>query len=173
MDQTQAIRTITAAGKNGTMEAPLTASQGEKMKVFAGMLAQREFAAIDFVIDVEAGVTPEDLLNGAFWGGVAQNLKPFNRIEVRADDGTWMCELLVLTASRAWASVKVLQHYNLSTVDVEETEAEAAEPFFYQYKGRTLGHCVIRRSDSEIVHSNAENQAAAREWLKQRLKAGV
>lgn len=145
-----------------------------KPKVFGGRLEQSEFKTLNWVIDAPQGVTPEDILRPEFWSGVAEDLKPFNRIEVRADDGTWMTELLVLIASRAWASVHVLHHHDLTTGDVDQTlAAEMAEPFFYKYMGRSRMHCVIRRSDNEVVFENGQSQVEARAWLKERLKAGA
>ena len=90
MDAVQAKKAMLTAGQAGQFEKLSTESGDAKPKVFEGRLVQREFNCIDYVIDAPAGVTPADLLRGEFFGHVAADLKPFNRIEVRADDGTWL-----------------------------------------------------------------------------------
>jgi hypothetical protein len=54
--------------------------------------------------------TIEDLKRPEYWAAVAPKLRPWNHIEVYAEDGTWYAHLLVLAVERAHAVVHVLRY---------------------------------------------------------------
>lgn len=118
------------------------------------------------------GVKPEDLLRPEYWAHVAAGLKPRDRIEINAEDGTWYCEVMVLDSSRAFARVHpIIGPIYFTTADVAQT----------QIAGYLVDHraarkwSVIRLSDRVVMSENHETKAGADEWLAkngEKLKAG-
>ena len=65
--------------------------------------APAEFRRTVYSGTAERGIRPEDVLDPAYWAYHAANLKPWDRVDIRGEDGTWYGEYLVLDCSRTWA----------------------------------------------------------------------
>lgn len=125
-----------------------------------------------YVVTADEGVTPEDLLRPEHWAHVAAQLKPWDRIEARANDGTWFAEYLVLDASRVWARVRQLGDVQyLTTGDVAITQAALQGTYRVEYKGPHNKWSVIRNSDQAVVNDGNGTREAAETWMKGRLQA--
>lgn len=147
-----------------------------KRAVMPGRVKIAEAARNYWVVTVEVGVTRDELKRPEFWSLVAKNFRPYDRLEVRADDGTYFAEYLVLSADRAWAKVHELRFEALGTQDVSLTEAAAAEfrsRFLVKYRGPHLMHCVERKDGDKVERLSEKHpdQAAAHVWLENHLKA--
>lgn len=130
-------------------------------------------------VTVEAGLTRAQIVHPDFWGHIAARLRPYDRIEVRCDDGATFAELLVLSAERTFARVRVLAWHDLTTKDVAKTQAGVKEPVespegegtdplkAYQVKnfGAHLKWCVVRLSDAERIREREPSKTAAEAWL--------
>lgn len=146
--------------------SPMT---GERIK-------EQEFQRTVWVATALENTEPEDLLRTEYWAHVSAQLKPWDRIEVRANDGSWLAELLVLETARNWSRVHILNAYKLTTTDMALTQSEIKgkyAEFRLEHMGPHDKWCVIRRSDNQKLHSGAENHDAARDWLDARIKAGI
>lgn len=146
--------------------SPMT---GERIK-------EQEFQRTIWVATSLENTIPEDLLAPEYWAHVSAMLKPWDRIEVRANDGSWLAELLVLESARNWARVHILNAYKLTTTDMAMTQAEIRgkyADFRIEHMGPHEKWCVIRRSDNQKIHEGAENNDSARAWLDARIKAGI
>ncbi len=142
---------------------------GERIK-------EQEFQRTVWVATALENTVPEDMLKPEYWAHVSANLKPWDRIEVRANDGAWLAELLVLETARNWARVHILNAYKLTTSDVSLTQSEVKgryAEFRCEHMGPHDKWCIIRRSDSQKLHSGAESQDSAMKWLDDRIKAGI
>lgn len=125
-----------------------------------------------YVATAEEGCTPEDLLKPEHWAHVAKDLKPWDRIEARANDGTWFAEYLVLDTSRAWARVRLLgEVQHITTADVAQTQASLQGTYRVEYKGPHSKWCVIRNSDNAMQKEGEGSRDAAETWMKGRLQA--
>jgi len=131
-----------------------------------------EFERTVYTATAHEETLPEDLLVPSYWTHCAETFKPFDKVEVRADDGSWYVELLVLETSRRWARMFLLAKHNLTTADVSLTQAKLQE-FAVEYKGPHKLHCIIRLSDNEMIHEGERTKAGAHEWLAGRIKAGI
>lgn len=138
-----------------------------------------EFKRNAFCGLVEKGVRPEDVLNPAYWAYHAAKLKPWDRIELRAEDGTWFGEYLVLGCDRTWARVFPLRVSMLTASDVAETQAAIANTpktadqgsgaDLYEIKFRgPKKWSVVRKSDNAVM-AEGMMQDEAKEWLKNHL----
>jgi hypothetical protein len=150
-----------------------------KRSVMPGRVKLAESARNHWVVTVEQGTTREDLKRPEFWALVSKNMRPYDRLEVRSDDGTFWAEYLVLSSDRAWARVHELRFEALGTQDVSLTQAQADDVrsrYEIAWRGPHLKHCVERKDGSKVerLREGFGDKLAAQTWLEQHLKtAGV
>lgn len=124
---------------------------------------------------VEPGITREQITNSAFWSHMAAKLRPYDQIEVRCDDGRFFGQLLVMSAERTWAKVRVLAWHDF-TRDVTQAQPKKDDPdappvnYKVEWKGPHKKWCVIRLSDSTMVHEEAASKEDAQRWLDGHLR---
>lgn len=121
-----------------------------------------EFGRNIHLVTAESSEHPDDFLQPEFWAHVAKNFAPFDHIELRTDDGQYWAEFLVLSCDQQWAKVELLREVKLPEV----AEAVADERFAVKWKGPHLKWCVIRASDSSIVHEGDPDKATAQGWME-------
>lgn len=129
---------------------------------------QAEFERTCYVVTAFENTEPEDLLDPAYWAHVAAKLKPWDRIEARANDGTWLAEYVVVGVDRAWAKVSLLNKYPLSTPDVSQSQSS---PYHVYHGGPANKWSVKRLSDNELQVKELPTKADAEKWVVERLKA--
>ncbi len=131
-----------------------------------------EYQRTVWAVTVEQGVLRETLKQPGFWAHVAREMKPYDKIEVRCDDGSFFGELLVLDVGRAWVKVRELSFISLTNADVSQTQAqELEETHEVKWKGPHNKWCVIRKGDNELLKKECQSQDEAVFWLKEHLKA--
>lgn len=135
------------------------------MKLNQTRCTQSEFANSSWTITVEMGTTLEQVMKPEFLANVAANMRPYDRITVRTDDGVWYAELLVLTAGRTWVKTKKVLELQLTSQDVDMTEAEKADGFEIKHRGPHLKFCVVRKVDNEVIKEQMETKSEAQSWL--------
>src|SRR5258708_29080309 len=113
--------------------------------------------------------TIEDLKRPEYWAAVAGKLRPWNHIEVYAEDGTWYAELLVLAVERAHAVVHVLRYDALSTSDVVFTELAGRSKYEIRHTPGLQWH-IIRKADGHIVKDGMRLRDDALFALQEHLK---
>lgn len=136
----------------------------------ADRLKGAEFERVIHTAHPATGHTLEHMLQPAYWAHVAPKLKPWDRIEARAEDGTYYAELLVLACDRTWARIHVLQWDDLSTQDISITQAADASTKFEINHSPNLRWCVIRKSDRQVMHKEAQTKQDAELWLREYLR---
>lgn len=113
-----------------------------------------------FAFNAEINTTLEEVLEPGVWASVAKLLNPFDRIEVRSEDCTWLAELLVLEVGKQYARVKVLHYHRL------DSESMPARPLPQDalevaWKGPQNKWSVIRKADGVYLSKeNATREAA-------------
>lgn len=151
-----------------------------KEPVPAMSLKGAEFARNTHVLIAAEGVTPEDVMHPGYYAHVASQLKAWDQIEVRAHDGTWFFQVMVLDCSRNWAKVwPMAAPLRLTTADVSATQAalvqasaQAAGDFTVKHRG-PRGWSVVRISDGEILREGDGTRKGAEEWLAKHLSAAA
>jgi len=123
-----------------------------------------EFGRQDWVATVEEDTNLESVLDPAFWANTAVQMKPYDHIEVRCEDGSWIADLVVLGCDRNWARVHLKHEYKLTTSDVSLTQAKKHEA---KWKGPHLQFCVIRLSDSQVISEKHQTKEAAALWMSE------
>jgi hypothetical protein len=115
----------------------------------------------DWVVNAEEGTSVEEVLDPQYWAHMAMHLQPMDRIDVRAETGDWLLELLVINTGRNWAQMHLLARHDL----VKRAETmPASVKHRVEWKGPQLRWCVIRNGDNEMLQKGMEKQAAI-DWL--------
>lgn len=127
-----------------------------------------EYERREYVVTVEHGVTIEDVQKPAFWQHVAAKLRPWDHIEVRADDESFYAELLVRSMGKGWAVVSLLSHVELAK---KEPEAEPGADFLVKWGGPHNKHQVIRVADNVLMSKGHGSAADAHTWIAEHRKA--
>lgn len=111
----------------------------------------------EWSIMVPPGTTIKDVLRPGFWTHHSPRLSPWDKIEVRTEDGTWYAELLVMATDRSWARVHKLAYHSLTTADVSQSQASeeeiglALEGLKVVHRGRDYKWSVVRREDNAVL----------------------
>ena len=125
----------------------------------------------EYLCTAHPNTTPEDLLAPEYWAHISAQLRPRDRIEAWANDGSWMAEYVVLEAGRNWARPHLLQVYHFTSGDQAMTQADAMSPYEILHRGPHCQWSVIRKVDREVMHEGEATMDGAVAWLKERLKA--
>lgn len=120
------------------------------------------------------GVNPEDVLVPSYWSMHAFNLKPWDRIDVQTEDGTWLGEYVVLGCDRTWARVHPLRVTRLTPSDIAETQATnenavktddpKADTYAVKFRGAKKWS-VIRDGDNAVM-AEGLSKPEAEAWAK-------
>lgn len=128
-----------------------------------------------WVAKVPKGVEPADVLDPAYWAHHGGKLSPYDKIEVRAEDGTWYQELIVMDSSRAWARVMpVTQVLRFETSDVSQSKT-APTGYEIQHRGPRKWS-VVRTKDRAVMFEDGGDRGVAEQWMKDnadKLKAAI
>jgi hypothetical protein len=120
---------------------------------------------------IAQGVTPQDLLQPAFWAHHATKLRPYDEIRARAEDGTWIAFYIVLDASRNWARVQQLALHRLTTRDVSlsQTSEDQVKAFIDAHSVTYRGPhkwSIVRKADRNVLTEGIEQKDDAQAWLE-------
>jgi hypothetical protein len=118
------------------------------VQISPGRMRLSQYERQEWVANAPEGCTVDDIKEQEFWSLMAYQMKPYDRVEVRADDGTWMAELLVIGVGRNWAKVHILNHHKLTGAD--EAMKDSTE-FRVEWKGPQKKWCIIRNSDNTFI----------------------
>ena len=143
----------------------MSAEAAEKITaapITADRVLPAEYERQEWVITTPEGVVPEDLKEPGFWAYTAERFRPYARLEIRADDGSWLAEAMVVACDRLWAKVHLLNVYELAspTVDLPGAQTEV------RWRGPHAKWSVVRISDSEVLHDQCVNKDEAVLWHK-------
>ena len=143
-------------------------------KIHANRFKSAEFRRNIWDVIPEASTPFEDVLKPEFWAHVAANLRPWDRIEVRAEDGSYYAELLVQDCGRLWAKVAVLSKVTLSKDAAQVPDIVADVTYSVQWRGPHSKHAVMRERGSgekEVMRDQFETREAAEAWKADHMKA--
>lgn len=131
-----------------------------------------DFERTVYVATVEQGTKKEQIIESGFWAHIAARVRPWDRIEVRSDDGIFIAELLVLSAGRNWVKVHLLSFINLTSGDVSQTQAEQQD-YAIKFMGPHKKWSVLKGDGAsrDYLRDGFDTEAQAREWLRDHEKA--
>lgn len=135
-----------------------------------GQLREVEYVSHTWIADISIGVTPKQVLEPSFWANFAPLLSPWDKIEARAEDGSWYGIYLVLDCSRVWTKVKQLHLYNLTSGDVSLSQSEreietAKQRYTIMHRGPRRWSVVRRDAEKTVMTEDLAQRENAEEWL--------
>lgn len=125
-------------------------------------IGQSEDKERRFVIDIEYGVTLEQVMEPSYWAHVASQMQQFDEIKVRTEDGAWCAFLMVKYAERNYVSVVLDRVIHLD----KEVEIPAqSEKHKVEWKGPRLRFCVTRIADQKRVKEGCLSRDEGLAWI--------
>jgi len=121
----------------------------------------------DWIVNAELSHTVEDLTNPGYWAHMAAQLQPYDHIEVRAEDGSWIANLIVIQVDRSWAKVMMVSKYDL--LDTEVLPSSVAK-HKVEWKGPQHRFAVIRLADQVVVRNGFQTKDEANGWMREHEK---
>jgi len=117
----------------------------------------------DWVVDLPMSVTLEQAMEPSYWAHVAAQMDPLDHIELRAEDGSWVAYLIVSFCERNYATVVLDRQIKLG--DDREVPLSTIK-HRVDWKGPQMRWCVVRVSDSALLHQGEREKGAAYQWLQ-------
>ena len=111
--------------------------------------------------DFDALTAPE------YWAHIAKYLRPTDRIEANAEDGSYFAEFIVQACGDNYARVALLRKHDLQSPDVQKEN----DAFEVMWRGPHHKFAVVRRSDNEPVQTGFAAKQDAVQWLANNLKS--
>lgn len=102
----------------------------------------------------------EHVLKQEFWVHVAHKMKPMDRIEVHAEDGSYFAELMVIDAGKAFAKVAEMRKINFTRHEVGVDSDDYDVSFIPAKRWR-----VIRKSDKQVMAEELPTKDEAMLWI--------
>jgi hypothetical protein len=115
------------------------------------------------------GTKIEDVLDPRYWTNIGPQLRQWDHIEIRCEDGSWYAEVIVEDRGPRHAKVAVLNYVQLAVADPEGPSL----PPGYQiaYKGPHIQWAVIR--DGHMLREKFSSYGMANSWLNDHLRAVI
>lgn len=127
-----------------------------------------EFERQDWIANVEIGTTVEQLQDPAYWSLVAAKMKPFDAIEVRAEDGSWVAHLIVVEPGKNYAHVKLDRVVQLRNFGIEaERQKKVSVRHKVMHKGAHMKWCIVRIADSAVIKQGLDDEVSALQELRE------
>ena len=121
----------------------------------------------EWIVNAELSHTIEDLTNPGYWAHMASQLQPYDHIEVRAEDGSWIANVIVIQVDRSWAKVMVVGKYDL--LETETLPSNIAQ-HKVEWKGPQHRFAVIRLVDQVVVRASFQTKEEAHSWMREHEK---
>lgn len=116
----------------------------------------------DWVVDLPMTVSLAEACEPSYWAHVADQMTPMDHIEVRAEDGSWVADLIVAYCERNYAKVVVK---SLTQLDADHDAPVTSIKHKVEWKGGVHKYCVIRISDDKMLQSGMLKKSDAIAWL--------
>lgn len=120
-----------------------------------------------FDVVPEVGTRLEEMLVPDYWEHVAQKLRPWDHIEVRADDGSFYAHLIVQRAERLLADVRPIQYCDLAVG--APSDGDVPTGYAVDWGGPIAKWRVLM--GQSVLKDGHQTKGAAIQWIVNRAKA--
>jgi hypothetical protein len=149
-----------------------TMQEGKMTQLAPNRVMLAEQARNTWHANPESGTPADALLDAKYWAHYAVNqsiqIRPGDRIEAYADDGSYFLELLVRDVARGGIRVAELRRKEFDKV---EAAGEAIDGHLIKWQGAKLKWTVIRAADQKRLSDGHADKQQAYDWLRQHHKA--
>ena len=123
-----------------------------------------EYDRQEWIVNAELSTTAEDLLKPEYWAHMAEQMKPYDHIEVRAEDDAWIATLIVRRVERSAVIVHLTSFIEFdSSMPMPQINAKHD----VQWKGPQRKFAVIRLVDKEIIKEDFGSRDDAARWMRE------
>lgn len=129
------------------------------------LLVQAEFVRNVMFAPIPPGIPFESTLASDFWAHCASRVKPYTKIELRAQDNAWYGELMVRKVEPQAVHVWALCYVDLAAQNTPKLAA-VADDFSVTFGGPKHLWRIVRNSDKVVMHHGEANEGDARAWLE-------
>lgn len=126
------------------------------------LLRDAEYRRSVHQVILEAGTPYEATLQPEFWAHVSRKLKVRDRIELHAQDGSWVAELIVRSSGPVSVNVAPLFKVDLAAAPTSKGELDGVK---FQHRGFAKWSAV-RLSDKKILTEGHDTEEDARAALR-------
>lgn len=134
-----------------------------------------EHVSLNYVARPGYGVLLEQVMDEAYWGHVAAQLKAGYTIECMPEGLPWYAKLIVVDAGPVHAKVKLLQFVDL----VDPVRLPEQAPLLerldigkFEVSREGAWWRVVRKGDGEVVRKGFRSMKAAQDWAAENLQLG-
>lgn len=117
----------------------------------------------DWVVNAEVGTQIEEVLDPGYFALMCGAFQPMDRIEIRAESGDWLAELVVLQVERTWCRTHLLHFYKLAGAVGDLPQAAPRHKI--EHKGTMKKWTVIRIADGATIQDGFATKEQANAWL--------
>jgi hypothetical protein len=118
-----------------------------------------EFQRSVWHVTAAAGTTLDDVCQPAWYANLAHKLRPSDRVEIEAEDGSFFAEMIVRQSSRAAAVVQELRSVTFGE-GVPDGET-ALDDYTVGYAGPHHKWRVVRTADRAVISHGHGDKATA------------
>lgn len=123
-----------------------------------------EVHRLHYMIVAKPGQSIEDIMEPTAWATISPMLRPWARVDVIAEDGSYVAELFVVQVSKLWVRTALVNLTDLSGEDQKEDDG-SNDPYYVKYRGTIKKYCVVRRADDSNVSEGMDSREDASKSL--------
>jgi hypothetical protein len=113
-----------------------------------------------YVAVVPEGMSKDEVMHPQFWTHIAPKVRAYDVIDVRAEDGRYWAQLLVVRASLKEVVVRMYNYVDLDPA-LAQMEDLKIEGMLVAWKGAHDKFVVIRDQDKVIVRTGIDSRSQA------------
>jgi len=120
--------------------------------------------------DIPPGVPFEVAMRSNYWAHHVRTLRPLDRIEMMAEDGSWEAEARVMFVGQAEVKLSELFYKDHGSSGVEDVKDQN---YAVKWKGPVAKFCVVNVETGDVIKNKMYPQSEAVDFLKryvQRMK---
>lgn len=122
-----------------------------------------EMARQEWVATAEFGTLLTDLTKPEFFAHMAQRMQIYDHVEVIAEDGSWIADLIIMNKGSNWTQNHIKYKHEFKA---EEVQQGLNEPEYrISWKGPHLMFCVERIADNARIKEKMTREEAQL-WLR-------
>lgn len=121
---------------------------------------QTEFVRQSLTIIAKPGQSIKDIMEPNAWATISPKVRGWDKVEVIAEDGSYVAELFVVQVSKLWVRTALVNFTDLSKEDRAEDDG-AEDDYLVRYRGTIKKWCVVRKEDDSNVAEGLESREDA------------
>ena len=119
-----------------------------------------EFQRQSITIVAKPEQSIEDVMEPGAWATVSPKVRPWDRIDVIAEDGSYVAELFVVQVSKLWVRTALVNFTDLSKENRSEDDG-SDDLHLVKWRGPSAKFCVMRKADNSVVSEKHESKEDA------------